>query len=185
VILVDDYGWNNVGFHAKDQANAAEIKTPVMDGLATSGIILDRHYAFRYCSPSRSALNSGRNPIHVNTGNDGLTLVNPADPVSGFAGIPRNMTCIGNKLSEAGYYTGQAGKWHLGLATPTHTPKGRGYAHSLTYLDGANDYCEKAGSGARRRARRALTPSRPPPLPPVRHPRDVADGRLLRPRLVC
>ena len=29
---------------------------------------------------------------------------------------------------------------HLGLATPDHTPKGRGYQHSLTYLDGANDY---------------------------------------------
>ena len=60
-----------------------------------------------YCSPSRSSFNSGRNPIHVNTGNDGLTLVNFADPVSGFAGIPRNMTCIGNKMSEAGYVTGQ------------------------------------------------------------------------------
>lgn len=83
-----------------------------MDALATTGIILDRSYAYRFCSPSRSALNSGRNAIHVNTGNDQLTLVNPKDPVSGFAGIPRNMTCIGNKLTEAGYMTGQAGKWH-------------------------------------------------------------------------
>lgn len=131
-----------------------------MDGLAATGVILDRHYAFRYCSPSRSALNSGRNPIHVNTGNDGLTLVNRADPVSGFAGIPRNMTCIGNKMSEAGYYTGQAGKWHLGLATPSHTPKGRGYAHSLTYLDGANDYCE-AARAVSRRCVRADAPFRP------------------------
>lgn len=85
-----------------------------MDNLAATGIVLDRHYAFRYCSPSRSSFNSGRNPIHVNTGNDGLTLVNFADPVSGFAGIPRNMTCIGNKMSEAGYVTGQAGKCACG-----------------------------------------------------------------------
>ncbi len=28
----------------------------------------------------------------------------------------------------------------VGLATPDHTPHGRGYAQSLTYLDGANDY---------------------------------------------
>ena len=81
-----------------------------MDALAAEGIILDRHYVFRFCSPSRSAFNSGRNPIHVNTGNDALTLVNPADPVSGYAGIPLNMTCVGNKLKNAGYTTAQAGK---------------------------------------------------------------------------
>jgi arylsulfatase I/J len=69
------------------------------------------------------------------------------------------MTCIGNKLSEAGYYTGQAGKWHLGLATPSHTPKGRGYQHSLTYLDGAND-CEAAIIAPhQRRAARSPSPS--------------------------
>ena len=28
----------------------------------------------------------------------------------------------------------------MGLATPDHTPLGRGYAQSLAYLDGANDY---------------------------------------------
>jgi arylsulfatase A-like enzyme len=32
---------------------------------------------------------------------------------------------------------------HLGLATPDHTPRGRGYAHSLSYLSGANDYWQQ------------------------------------------
>lgn len=91
MLLVDDYGWNNVGFHAKDQDNADEIQTPVMDSLAASGVILDRHYVFRFCSPSRSSFNTGRNPIHVNTGNDPLTLVNPNDSVSGFAGVSRRV----------------------------------------------------------------------------------------------
>lgn len=108
---LQDYGWNNVGFHAKAQANAAEIQTPNMDALAASGVILDRHYVYRFCSPSRSSFHTGRNPIHVNTGNDALTLVNPKDPVSGFAGIPRNMTAIAEKMAAAGYATGQAGKW--------------------------------------------------------------------------
>ena len=61
MILVDDYGWNNVGFHAKNQPNADEISTPVMDELAAEGIILDRHYVYRFCSPSRSSFNTGRN----------------------------------------------------------------------------------------------------------------------------
>ena len=111
--------------------------TPNIDALAAEGIILDRFYAYRFCSPSRSSFLSGRNPIHVNTGNDPLTLWNPQDPVSGFAGIPRNMTTIATKLGEVGYNTIQSGKWHTGLATATHTPRGRGFKHSLTYLDGA------------------------------------------------
>lgn len=140
VIMVDDWGHNNVGYHARTQPNAAEVQTPVMDQLAAEGVILDRHYVFQYCSPSRSALHTGRNPIHVNVLNSPLSVANPADPVSGFAGIPRNMTALPAKLAAVGYETVQAGKWHIGLASPDHTPKGRGYAKSLTYLDGANDY---------------------------------------------
>ena len=157
-----DYGWNNIGIHAKSQPNAAEVVTPNIDALAAEGIILDRFYAYRFCSPSRSSFLSGRNPIHVNTGNDPLTLWNPQDPISGYAGIPINMTTIASKLLAKGYETAQAGKWHVrcapllrlfkacflqtpyhpqvGLATETHTPKGRGFKHSLTYLDGANDF---------------------------------------------
>jgi arylsulfatase A-like enzyme len=113
LMLVDDYGWNNVGFHARDQPNAQEIVTPHMDDLAANGIILDRHYVYRFCSPSRSSFQTGRNPIHVNTGNDYLTLVNKQDPVAGFAGIPRNMTVLAEKLAAAGYATAQAGKWRV------------------------------------------------------------------------
>ena len=103
-------GWNNVGYHASSQPNAKEVVTPNIDALAASGVILDRFYAYRFCSPSRSSFLTGRNPIHVNTGNDALTLYNPKDQVSGFAGIPRNMTAIAEKLASVGYNTVQAGK---------------------------------------------------------------------------
>jgi len=69
MLMVDDFGWANVGFHAKGQPNEGEVITPNMDQLAAEGIILDRHYAFRFCSPSRSSFLTGRNPIHVNVGN--------------------------------------------------------------------------------------------------------------------
>jgi arylsulfatase B len=133
LMLVDDYGWNNIGYHARAQPNADEIRTPHMDDLAANGVILDRHYVYRFCSPSRSSFQTGRNPIHVNTGNDPLTLVNPQDPIAGFAGIPRNMTVLAEKLAAAGYATAMTGKWHVGTATPTHTPQGRGYEQSLAY----------------------------------------------------
>jgi len=111
-----------------------------MAALAASGRLLDRHYVFRFCSPSRSALHTGRNPIHINVLNSPLASVNLADPIAGFAGLPRNVTALPAMLKAAGYATVQSGKWHLGLATPDHTPLGRGYEQSLSYLDGANDY---------------------------------------------
>ena len=50
---------------------------------------------------------------------------NSNDPVSGYAGIPRNMTGIATKMKEAGYATHMVGKWHAGGATPDHIPTER------------------------------------------------------------
>lgn len=41
-ILIDDWGWNNWGYHAKQQENKREIRTPTLDRLAKQGIVLDR-----------------------------------------------------------------------------------------------------------------------------------------------
>lgn len=46
-------GWANWGKH-----NAEPI-TPNMNKLAADGVVLDRHYVFWYCSPTRSSLMSG------------------------------------------------------------------------------------------------------------------------------
>ncbi len=113
------------------------------------GLELDRFYAHKFCGPSRAALQSGRFPIHVTVLDNGLSSVNPADPVGGFQGIPRNMTGIATKLTGAGYSTHFAGKWHAGLATPDHTPAGRGYNTSLGYLGAANDYWTSEGLGTK------------------------------------
>ena len=61
-----------------------------MDALVSAGVRLDRHYTYKVCSPTRSSFQSGRLPVHVNTDNADPAVYNPADPVSGFAGIPRN-----------------------------------------------------------------------------------------------
>lgn len=54
------------------------------------------------------------------------------------AGIPRNMTGLGLKMKAGGYRTVMAGKWDAGMATPTHTPFGRGYDSALCYFHHAN-----------------------------------------------
>ena len=140
MILVDDWGWADVGFHRPKDQPSREVQTPNFDSLCEKGIELDQHYAYQFCSPSRCSLLSGRLPIHVNIINGDPTQCNLDDPVSGFSGIPRNMTSIAEKLRSAGYMTHHVGKWNAGMATPDHTPQGRGFMTSLGYFHHTNDY---------------------------------------------
>lgn len=144
-ILVDDFGWADAGWHRPE--GYKDIQTPNMVALVKEGVELDRHYVYKFCSPTRSAVQSGRNPIHVNPLNLAPTFHNPKDKVSGYAAIPRNMTGMAEHMLRAGYQTHMYGKWDAGMATPEHTPHGRGYQHSLHYFHHANDYWTmKAGS---------------------------------------
>ena len=137
-VLVDDWGWANVGYHRDPPTK--EVVTPNIDGLLKEGLELNQHYAYRFCSPSRSSLLSGRLPIHVNDLNVPIYKYNPQDPTSGFGGIPPNMTDISVKLSQAGYIAHHVGKWHAGAASWDQMPTGRGFQSYFGYLDGFNDY---------------------------------------------
>ena len=100
-VIVDDFGWGDIGYHREKPT--PEILTPTMNDLATKeGVILNRHYVHMACTPSRSAFQTGRLPVHVVT-----KLCDPCD-INGA--IPRNMTGIASKLKEAGYDTHVVGK---------------------------------------------------------------------------
>ena len=58
-VVVDDLGWSDVGFHG------SKIQTPNIDKLASEGVVLDNYYVLPICTPTRSALMSGRYPIHT------------------------------------------------------------------------------------------------------------------------
>lgn len=126
VILVDDLGWHNVGWHNPLQ------KSPNIDALASSGAILERHYTYRFCSPSRSALLSGRLPIHVNEDNP--------PSITSKGGIDLRMTLLPQKLKQAGYTTATYGKWHLGARQWPNIPTNRGFDHHLGFLTGGEDH---------------------------------------------
>eukprot|EP00947_MAST-08B_sp_MAST-8B-sp1_P004791 g4791.t1 len=73
MVLFDDYGWADAGWHRNYTAPGGakvpatdEVQTPHLNELVSSGIELNRNYIYKYCSPTRSALQSGRNPYHVN-----------------------------------------------------------------------------------------------------------------------
>eukprot|EP01084_Bolivina_argentea_P005906 11161_1 len=109
-ILVDDLGWDNVGFHAPDDD---EVVSPNIDQLVKEGLELNRHYVYFYCSPTRASFQSGRLPVHVGIADTKQNETN--------AGIPQNMTTIGIKMQQAGFETHMYGKYDIGSATPTHT----------------------------------------------------------------
>ena len=129
-VLVDDLGWANVGFNLEEPSR--EVVTPNIDGLCKSGIRLTRHYVHQMCTPSRTSVQSGRLPVHVNTA--------LGDVCDHNTGIPYNMTGLAEKMKLAGYKTHFAGKWDAGMATPAHTPHGRGYDTSLNYFSHKNDF---------------------------------------------
>jgi len=142
LLLVDDWGWANAGYHWN--GTNKEVITPNINNLVKIGLELDQHYVYRACSPSRSCLMSGRLPIHVNDKNYEPDIHNPLDKQSGYAGIPRGMTGIAEKLKMAGYATHQVGKWDAGMATLDHTPEGRGFDTSFCYFHHQNDYFSEA-----------------------------------------
>ena len=59
-IVADDLGWNDITLNGSPQ-----IPTPNIDSLAKDGIVLNNYYASPDCSPSRSAILTGRHPIHT------------------------------------------------------------------------------------------------------------------------
>ena len=76
-----------------------EVVTPNIDVLVKEGLELDQHYAFKFGSPSRLCLMSGRLPIHVNDANADPNVYNPSDPVSRFCWytLKHDWTCRKNE----------------------------------------------------------------------------------------
>ena len=112
VLIADDLGWGSVGWHRQDAGlpPSPEVQTPHLDALAAGGIDFSHHYGFKSCSPSRCSFQTGRLPVHVLDANTVPESFNPNNTVSGYAGIPVNMTTIAWQLKKAGYTSHFVGK---------------------------------------------------------------------------
>lgn len=106
VIYVDDMGWGDPGVYGGGTSIGAP--TPNIDHLAHSGLMMTSAYSQPSCTPTRAAWQTGRLPQR-----SGLTRPTAAGEESG--GVATEVT-IARLLSDGGYITGMAGKWHLGEA---------------------------------------------------------------------
>ena len=125
--LVDDQGWANAGW------NNQHVYTPRMDTMAKEGIILNRHYSYPWCAPSRAALMTGRMP------HDGFENMGQI--------IPQDVDMLSHAMKEAGYSTHHVGKWHLGLLHAWESPAARGFDSSLGFMGGSVDYVTQVPAG--------------------------------------
>jgi arylsulfatase A-like enzyme len=92
---------------ATSAAGNSWLKTPHMDSIAAHGVYFTRSYcAFPLCSPSRSALHTGRTPHEIKVDRNSVRI-DPAVPLSGQV------------FRAAGYDTGYAGKWHMPSPYPS------------------------------------------------------------------
>ena len=129
--LADDWGHYNAGWQGNKEA-----RTPNMDALVSEGVVLDRHYVYAYCSPTRSSLLSGRLPIHMNTRNMAPTAL---------GGVDLRASTIADKLRSAGYRTHQVGKWNAGSLLYGQVPTERGFETSFGYMSGEEDHYSQIG----------------------------------------
>lgn len=97
LIIADDLAWDDVGAFGHPT-----VRTPHLDKMARDGMRFDRAFVTASsCSPSRSSLITGRYP-------------HSADAEQLHWPLPKEQVSFVELLRAAGYWTGAAGKWHLG-----------------------------------------------------------------------
>jgi arylsulfatase B len=125
VILADDVGYADVGFH---DVVAEGVCTPNLDKLADSGVVFRNAYSSSpVCSNSRLALTTGRYAQRWGA------------YYYGQGGLPTSEGTIAEMMREAGYRTMKVGKTHLN-GGPKENPTKQGFDHSLSFRHHSWDY---------------------------------------------
>jgi len=139
LILLDDVGYGAAGVFG------GVINTPNLDSLANQGLRYTNFHTTGICSPTRSALLTGRNHHSVGMGLFPHYYLSGDYP--GYNGhiLPEKGT-IAEVLRDNGYSTYQLGKWHLtpddettDLGPFVRWPSGKGFDHNFGFLGGATD----------------------------------------------
>ena len=122
-ILADDMGYGDLSCYGQKR-----IETPHIDQLAAGGIRFTQFYAgTSVCAPSRSALLTGLHTGHTPV--RGNYEIQP----EGQLPLPDTAYTMAEMLKEAGYATGDFGKWGLGYPGSEGTPNQQGFDRFFGY----------------------------------------------------
>lgn len=139
VLMADDVGWDDVGYHG-----STSILTPNIDVLAADGVVINDYYTSQLCTPSRSAFMSGVHPI---TSGDQHFVILTGEP----RGFSLNHPLIPQVLKRvANYSTHLVGKWGIGFYQQMYTPQYRGFDSFYGYYGNKIDYFTHEGESAGR-----------------------------------
>ena len=132
LILADDLGWTDLGCYG-----SRFYETPHIDRLAREGMrFTDAYTVAAQCAPTRASLMTGRD-----IGRHGIWAVDRLRghekfrkmiPPENETRLPLREVTVSDALRQAGYRTGMAGKWHLGLEEQ-YLPSSRGFDEALTF----------------------------------------------------
>ena len=115
-VFLDNLGYGELGCYGGGIVRGAP--TPRIDALAAEGFRSTNMNMEAQCTPSRSAVMTGRIPVR-----SGTTRIPQAGQLSGL--VTWEVT-IAELLSQQGYATAHFGKWHLGDHETRH-PHNRGF----------------------------------------------------------
>ncbi len=120
VVLTDDQGYGDLSCTGNPV-----LQTPNMDRLAREGARFSNFHVDSYCSPTRSALMTGRYSHRVGVWGT----------VCGRNMLRDDEVTMADVFRQNGYRTGHFGKWHLGTSYP-YRPTDRGFDEWLGHGDG-------------------------------------------------
>lgn len=120
LVITDDQGYGDIGAHG----NPA-IRTPVLDRLHDESVRLTDFHVDPTCSPTRSALLTGRYSTRTGVWHTimGRSLMAPEE------------ITLAELFADAGYRTGMVGKWHLGDNYPLR-PQDQGFEEAFYHPAG-------------------------------------------------
>jgi len=111
LIMTDDQGYGDLGCHGN-----SVIQTPHLDTLHDQSIRLTQFHVDPTCSPTRSALMTGRYSTRTGVWHT----------IMGRSILYEDEVTLADLFKQAGYRTGMFGKWHLGDNYPFR-PTDRGF----------------------------------------------------------
>ena len=123
-VLADNVGWGDFSCYG------GSIPTPRIDKLASEGIRFNNYTIESQCTPTRTAIITGRQSVRCGT----YTVV----PGQGKLGLTPWEYGIAKLLSDAGYATSCWGKWHLG-DTEGRLPTDQGFDEWWGYRNSVDE----------------------------------------------